>query len=333
MNLVPWNTISNDYRECALIGNGASVAIAETFLYQSLYDEAVKLNQLDIPQQAIFNFFGTRDFEFILRALSHASAINQHLGIQEDATARTYDRIKNTLIGTVRTVHPDHDDAEKHFPSISRFLSQFQTVFSLNYDLLVYWAMMAANHDAGGNLFKDCFTGDGHFERDYNYLRHPHAGLATATLVFYPHGNLALATDMWGKETKITHAGTDLLNAIAASWTLRGSNPLFVSEGESHEKFLSIGRSSYLNQVYTELSTPRNSVLVYGWGFGKQDSHILAALAQAKVSRFGVSVYMNGDDPNNYCYRVSRTIHHTPGLENAGIDFFDSAEKGVWINT
>jgi hypothetical protein len=206
-------------------------------------------------------------------------------------------------------------------------------VFSLNYDLLLYWAMMAANDAADGNLFKDCFKGDGHFEPDYEYLRRPHKNLATATLVFYPHGNLSLATDMWGTETKITHTSDGLLNAITASWSLGGSTPLFVSEGDSEKKIRSIGRNFYLNQVYSELCAHRNSVLVYGWGFGRQDSHILSALARARVSRFGVSVYSGGSDPDHFCYEVSRAIHRTRGLETAHVDFFDSSEPGVWIHT
>ena len=333
MTLLPWKTISSNYGECAIIGNGASVAVADTLSYQSLYDAAMNLNQLDAPQQSIFEFFKTRDFEFVLRALSHANAINGHLEIHETATANTYGQIKNALIGTVKVVHPDHNDTKHHFPAISTFLSQFSTVFSLNYDLLVYWAIMAANDSAGGNLFKDCFKGDGHFEPNYDYLRRPQGSLATATLLFYPHGNLALATDMWGTETKIIHTTDDLLNAITASWTLGGSTPLFVSEGDSDNKLRSIRRNSYLNQVYTELCVHRDSVLVYGWSFGQQDSHILVALARARVSRFGVSVHTDRGDPDHFCYEVSRAIHHTRGLETAHIDFFDSSETGVWVHT
>ena len=329
--LLPWKTILANYGECAIIGNGGSIAIASTLSYPSLYEAAVERGQLDGPQQAIFEFFDTRDFEFVLRALSHANAINKHLGIHEATTAATYEQIKNTLIETVRGVHPDYGGAEGHLPAIADFLSRFSTVFSLNYDLLIYWAMMAANAAAGGNLFKDCFKG-GHFESNYEYLRRPHGKLPTATLVFYPHGNLALATDMWGTEAKITHVTGGLLDAIIASWELGGSTPLFVSEGDSEKKLRSIRRNSYLNQVYSELSRPRKSVLVYGWGFGQQDSHILAALARAQVSRFGISVHTGAGDSEHFCYEASRAIHHTRGLQGAHIDFFDSSEAGVWIH-
>ena len=115
--------MSPNYGECAIIGNGASVAVADTLSYQSLYDAAVNLNQLDRPQQSIFEFFKTRDFEFILRALSHANAINRYLEIHETATADTYGQIKNALIGTVKEVHPDYNDSKHHFPAISPLIT------------------------------------------------------------------------------------------------------------------------------------------------------------------------------------------------------------------
>ena len=332
MNLTPWSIISPNYRDCLILGNGASITLAPTLSYPSLFEAAKNLNHLDATQQAVFDFFGTHDFEFVLRALSHANAINGYLGVVEDQTSSTYDLIKNTLIKTVKEVHPDYGLAEDKLQPMAAFMEGFPTVFSLNYDLLVYWAIMAANDAAGANLFKDCFGSDGRFNSDYDYLRRPHRELATSTLVFYPHGNLSLATDMWGTETKITNSASGLLDAITAAWNMGGNTPLFVSEGDSAKKLRSIGRNSYLNKVYSELSSPKSSALVYGWGFGVQDSHILTALARAGISRFGVSVYTGGADPAHFCYEVSRSIHNTKGLKTAHIDFFDSCESGVWIN-
>lgn len=332
MNLTPWSTISPIYRDCLILGNGASISLAPSLSYHSLFEAAKNLNHLDASQQAVFDFFGTHDFEFVLRALSHANAINCYLEVVEDRTSTTYDLIKNTLIKTVKEVHPDCALAADKLQPMAAFMERFPTVFTLNYDLLIYWAIMAANDAAGGNLFKDCFGSDGRFNADYEYLRRPHPPLASSTLVFYPHGNLALASDMWGAETKITNSASGLLDAITAAWNLGEKTPLFVSEGDSPKKFRSIRRSSYLNNVYSELSRPKSSALVYGWGFGSQDSHILTALASAGISRFGVSVYTGAEDPAHFCYEVSRSIHNTKGLETAHIDFFDSCESGVWIN-
>ena len=331
MRLLPWTTISANYRDCALIGNGASIAVARTLSYNSLYDAAVDRGHVDGGPQAIFDFFDTRDFEFVLRALSHANAINRHLGLVETATRDCYESVRNTLIKTVKAVHPEHRDLSHHFNAISGFLAQFPTVFSLNYDLIIYWAMMEANASAGGNLFKDCFLEARHFEGDYDYLRRPHANLASSTLVFYPHGNLALATDMWGTETKISQNVGTLIDAITANWTLGGNTPLFVSEGDTERKLRSIRRNGYLNAVYAELGKRRDSVLVYGWAFGGQDQHILDALSRADVSRFAISVYTGLADPEHFCYEATRAVHQTRGLESAHIDLFDSADSGTWI--
>ena len=332
MTLIPWKTISANYRECAILGNGASIALANKLSYSSLYNAAVDRNHLSPAHQKVFQLFNTQDFEFVLRALSYANAINGHLGIVESVTVDTYTNVRDALIRTVKEVHPDHNDVSDQFNRMADFLAPFPTVFSLNYDLLVYWAMMQANDKVGGNLFKDCFKEDGHFEFNYDFLRKPHKTLATSTLVFFPHGNLALATNMWGAETKISQVAGSLLDAITHSWTLSGLTPLFVSEGDSDRKLLSIGRNAYLNQVYSEISVPRSSVLIYGWGISKQDSHILKALGRAGVSRFAISVYTAAGDPNDYCYQVGRAIRQTQGLEKAQIEFFDAGESGVWIN-
>src|SRR6266567_2192559 len=275
MPIVPWSSISAHHKDCVILGNGASIALAKSLAYSSLYTTAASLMHLSAKQEQVFQFFGTQDFEFVLHALSNANAINKHLSIHETETADAYQDVRDALIKTVKAVHPDHNVVSAHFDRIAKFLSPFPTVFSLNYDLMLYWSMMHANDKAGGNLFKDCFKADAHFESDYDYLRKPHKSLPTSTLVFFPHGNLVLTTNMWGTETKIAQAGGLLLDAITSSWTLGGYAPLFVSEGDSDKKLRSVLRNPYLNQVYSELCQPRKSIVIYGWGVGKQDSHIL----------------------------------------------------------
>ena len=88
---------------------------------------------------------------------------------------------------------------------MAEFMKRFETVLSLNYDLLVYWAMLKGN-DEYGNWFKDGFIDEGRFDNDYEVLREP-LGAERATLVFYPHGNLILATDLIGDEVKLSRSG------------------------------------------------------------------------------------------------------------------------------
>jgi hypothetical protein len=331
MNLTPWSEIENDYADALLLGNGASIAVADSLHYNSLYEAARDEGFLTDPVTAIFEYFDTTDFEFVLRMVANAHMVNDHLGVEEDATAETYDTIKTALIETVRQIHPEHDEITASMTPISNFLSRFDTVFSLNYDLIVYWAMMHGNSMARGHRFKDCFMGEA-FNENYDFLRQPHGDLEFATLVFYPHGNLALVSDLYGTETKIKAGFTDLITEIAQSWTLGQTTPLFVSEGDHRGKLQAIRRNNYLNAVYRELSRTPESLVVYGWAGAAQDRHILSAIGRSNVSRVAVAVYTGTDDWEHQCYMTSRRIRSALGITSSDIVFFDSADEGVWLN-
>ena len=116
-------------------------------------------------------------------------------------------------------------------PKITNFLERFDTVISLNYDLILYWAILWANDHSTVKYFKDCFIKEGEFESDWHWLRGAYGG-RESTLVFYPHGNLVLATDFFGDTRKIIRDGSlieiegkiykvtdsDLMQSIVEAW-------------------------------------------------------------------------------------------------------------------
>ncbi len=103
------------------------------------------------------------------------------------------------------------------------------------------------------------------------YLRRPYGQAAGATLVFYPHGSLAVARDYLGDETKLAvdaGAAGDLLDTITLRWSSGNYVPVFVSEGTSKQKIAAIRRSHYLTNVYEEvLPSLGESLVMYGWSF------------------------------------------------------------------
>lgn len=55
-------------------------------------------------------------------------------------------------------MHPEYNLVSDYLPSMYQFLKEFDTVFSLNYDLLVYWTMTYGRLNIkDGHQFKDCF--------------------------------------------------------------------------------------------------------------------------------------------------------------------------------
>ena len=332
-----WEEIQNGFTHKLLLGNGASRAVWGNFKYSSLYEEAVKAGRIDTSLAKLFTDFDTTDFEYILRLLSRTKRVNKILNIRDGDTPKLYQKLKKTLIDTVRDVHPKHEQIQSQLLRMAQFMKGFDTVLSLNYDLLVYWAMLEGN-DRYGNWFKDGFVDEGRFDNDYHDLRVPYRAKGT-TLVFYPHGNLILATEYLGDEIKLSRSGEKyLLNRILRIWEERDHVPLFVSEGETEKKLQAIRRSNYLKTVYDyEIDSKNDSLVIYGWSFRDEDTHILRGIIHGKTNRIAVSVHTSSRNTQSFCaavdYKIDN-IYDTLNMERkCKLSFFDSESDNVWMNT
>ena len=329
-----WQDLEDKGWNSLLLGNGASIAVSGKFSYGTLHEVAEKKGTF-CGIEKIFEKLKTKDFERALLACWYAKVVNDSLGRSCEAVDDAYESIRSALIRTVKEVHPAHSDVSADLESISDFMSNFRVVFSLNYGLIVYWAMMYGNK-LNKNSFKDCFVND-RFDSDVDGVRKRYAPERGAkdTLVFYPHGNLVIAESFFKGELKIKVRNKiyrdDLLAAIGAKWKDGGLKPLFVSEGNSSEKLSSIGRSDYLRVVYEKLipSKVGEGLVVYGWGMHENDYHILEALKLGGVRRMAVSVFWS-ERYVEYCQHVKGS------LKKAGIDpelyFFWSDSYGCWNN-
>jgi hypothetical protein len=320
-----WNDIKKSFMDGLLLGNGASMAVHTGFGYSSLFETARANAHITTEVAAVFDAFGVKDFELVLRRLWQAKVVNRTLGIQAGRVEEAYGQVRSALISTVRDVHISHDDAVKHLKPIYKFMHGFQTVVSLNYDLVVYWALMESKEELGGWL-KDCFA-YGEFADDWEEKRKPY-NADGATLLFYPHGNLVLARYFDESERKIKAAGgQDLLDRILAEWEGEHAVPLFVCEGMSDHKVNSIAGSSYLQRVYREvLPNMGESLAVYGRAMGDQEEHILRKLKQARPKRVAVSVYQGNEEYMR---------HAKDKLQEAGFPepvFYESTSPGCWNN-
>jgi hypothetical protein len=313
------------------MGNGASIAFDRRFRYDSLLDEAIKMNLVSSSVMEIFDHLETKDFEYVLRMLWHSSKINEALNIRDAGTDRAYDEVRYALIETIRSIHVNYTDVRERLPLANNFMARFDTVVSLSYDVLAYWATLSQQL-LGPNRFKDCFIG-GRFEHDWGYLREPYQGQERATLIFYPHGNLALASDIWGNERKIAAEGVDLLTTVFAAWSDELTTPLFVSEGTSGQKLSAIRRSRYLTNVLEQvLPHLGESVAFLGWSMGDSDEHIFRAVFQGDARRFAVAVDASADDLDENMGRTWRRIRQARGRRDFELLFFDRSSSGLWIN-
>jgi len=323
-----WVDISEHFTGTIVLGNGASMAISQKFSYRSLLEHVTQSEALVDDIQRLFNFFNTSDFELILRIVWQATNVNKSLGIADARTQEAYLKVRECLIKAVREVHPEHDEVLDSLPKIYEYLKNFDTIVSLNYDLIPYWAITYGLDIGDGHAFKDCFI-SGKFDPEWRRFRKTIGGEKKVSLVFYPHGNLVLCRNRIEEETKLRSKSAGLLESVLSAWESEEYVPLFVSEGTKEQKIRSIQGSHYLSTVYREvLPAPKYSITIYGWAIGKHDIHILNRLYDPLLARVAVSVY--GDD-QTYCNRIHQIVLQQM-RHDIDVVFFDSRSQGCWNN-
>lgn len=325
-----WKDISAQFTDTLLLGNGASIVLDPCFSYRSLLDHARGKGTVTADVQLIFDHFSSTDFELVMRMLWHTYNVNKALAITDLRTEKAYKDLREALIAAVRDLHVPHENVEDSLDTIQSFMAGFTTVLSLNYDLIVYWAMLRGNAQRG-RWFKDCWL-DSAFEADWQRLREPY-GTAGATLVFYPHGNLILASHPADGERKLTVGqNTNLLERVIAAWNNDDVIPMFVSEGESKQKEAAIARHGYLSTVYNDVMMDIGpSVAIYGWAMSENDDHILRRVCGRGVSRLAISVFRGSATDREldlHCQRLLLQVrYHNPRIE---VLFYDSASAECW---
>jgi hypothetical protein len=130
-----------------LLGNGASIAVWPDFKYSSLYSVACSNtipNPLTGIDQQVFDALGpTSNFEFVLNGLHTARTIDEAMGRDPAPVIARYSSIQMALAQAVHKVHiPWTSTPAATLAKIRQHLLEYRFVFSTNYDLLVYWAVM-----------------------------------------------------------------------------------------------------------------------------------------------------------------------------------------------
>ena len=296
MTLKKWEDIKEEFKNALLLGNGASIEFHEDFSYQSLWQAAKDTGDITEEIDNLAKVSGTGpNFELLMRKLFDVIMINNEFDIESDKIKDVYKKIRAALINTIRKVHCEYADVSGRFNEQIPFLKNFNTIFSLNYDLLIYWMMLEINDANEETKFYDCFTRIRGFSDSYlkDYWQ-PDSDNNQFTTVFYPHGALHLARNRQGSDKKIySPPSANLLETIINQWSKNTSLPLFVSEGDSKNKMASIKRSDYLSKVYNEI-LPKSgpNLVIYGWSMDEKfDGHLLSQIVNGEYEKIAVHVH------------------------------------------
>jgi hypothetical protein len=331
-----------------LLGNGFSIACRPNiFAYGSLFEQADFSSNPNLPE--VFERVGTTDFERVIRVLEGASRIVPIYSSEANDViakmATDADALKEILIQTIASNHPriPNDIPDEQFWACRRFLSHFLgedndngKVYTLNYDLLLYWALM--HEDEEGNSIK-LATNDG-FGRDEDtepeYVNWMGESGAHGQRVHYLHGALHLF-DAGAELQKYTwiNTGKPLLEQAREAMQA-GKYPLFVAEGESEQKLAKIRHSAYLHHSYksfaAQMRTRNDALFIYGHSLASNDRHILKKIAKCKIRQIYIGLYGSpGSEANQAiittAQRLSDQRDEKFPLE---VSFFDAQSANVW---
>lgn len=299
-----------------VVGNGFS---AQYFNYASLF--AASGLRSGTPVSNLFKIMKTVDFEAIVRALEGAIAVEIAYGhhdhadqLQEHAQA-----VREGLIRAVHRTHPTHRrELSRSYDTSADFLTLFQKVFTLNYDLILYWVNLQ------NRVLRDGF-GLGAYEGTFIG---PFSHDAACTL-YNLHGGLHLFDNGAGEMMKALDAGAGVISTISRTIRATRRFPVYVAEGTSAQKMSKINSVSYLRHCYDALCQNSAVVFVYGHSADENDAHIYRAIFTSEARHMFFGVYEPDRIKLQMLDGVLSKYQKTAGSP-AGYTFFDSSSARVW---
>jgi Domain of unknown function (DUF4917) len=270
-----------------LIGNGFSRAFDNTrFDYAALFNAAGFTGRV----VEIFDTVDTRDFETVLRRLDQFIELLAPYGINGGIAAAARDdreTVRTSLIDALRVHHPERStDLPAHEAQhCAAFLQRFQWIFTVNYDLLLYWVI--ARHLRGEVVADDGFRGVG--------APVWQGEGATPQRVFNLHGGLHL----WEERSTLRKLAFEPARTLISQLTENlqvGRYPLFVSEGTSAQKRARIWNNEYLSSAYAALRQNVQPLTVYGMSLGEPDQHIVDAISSSLTPELTITHRDGADD-------------------------------------
>lgn len=317
-----------------LLGNGFSIAARpESFRYGRLLEEA-DLDVLSVSGEGLFANEETTDFEAVIRALRTTARMIDFYETRDRKLAKRLvadaESLKGVLAATLANKHPDYVGAisDDEYQAVRRFLGHFERFYTLNYDLLLYWALMQdfepqVRHDDGFRADPDDPDAPWVAWNDYNQY---------GQNVYFVHGGLHLYVDR-ATLRKLTFKRTDVpLMGQIRDQLDDGVFPLVVTEGTSEEKHAAILRHGYLAKSLRSLASCEGSLFIHGHSLDPNDRHVLRGIIEGKFKALFVSLYGKPNSRANQAIRrrAVALAHERPERKPLSVEFYDADSAAVW---
>jgi Domain of unknown function (DUF4917) len=303
-------------KRAVLLGNGFSI---HHFSYKTLLEKS-GLKEGD-PLHALFSLLKTCDFESVIKALEDASLVEQ--AYKNDEQSKIFsgdaDKLRQALVNAVRTIHPTHrDKIADVIPSCIQFLKSFANIFTLNYDLLLYWVILEDRHS-----FQDGFgLGD-----EENGFKGPFTPLALCN-VYNLHGGLHLFRTEIGEVEKRLMGANGIIDAISETITKAKRLPIYVAEASSSAKLAHINSSPYLRRCLERLSASTGAFFIFGHSANPNDAHVYDALFNCNIDHLYFCIHQPTARLNIIDGELAR--YKKQNTSRIDYSFVDSETAHVW---
>jgi len=327
-----------------LLGNGFSMSYdKKIFSYNALSDFVTKTK--DKLLHKLFGIIETANFETVMRELDLFRKLASEFSDDKKLVRKinkARDSLKKNMLDAITELHPENvfKIPEKSSRKCAEFLRIYLDsnghVFSTNYDLLLYWVLMRNQNqianivDGFGKEYipKDADEYDLNYEPEFGGLEW---GPNQANQhVHYVHGALHIFDEGISIIKEIYDEGY-LLENIKKRIDNK-EYPVFVTAGDGKQKLAHILHNQYLDYCYKTLTSITGSLVVFGFGFGKYDEHIIEAINKAAKGQKGDkfdklwSVYIG-------VYSKDDEIHINSVLRKfkcKKVHLFDSKTAEIW---
>ncbi len=317
-----WNDIKNSFSNSSLLlGNGFSINIHSKFIYDSLFEKFI--SNLNNDQKIIFQSFKTTNFELILKHLQTSKKVNEIFEIDNSKIVEATEVIKAGLIKTVNENHPKKSEIDwDRLREVATSLEQFKDIYTLSYDALLYHIILLVNDRYKNKETK--YRYNDYFWASYNnnflefkdfqtYPDYRH--------VYYLHGALFIFKHLhYDLKIRNNDTADELIDLISRAID-EDLIPLFISEGSSEEKMLSLSQSDYLRFSSNMLKLCNDNLVIYGASFSEPDKHIVDAINK-NIRNIAISIYTSGRSKEQL---EDSSLQYKRLFINQSLSFFNSS--------
>ncbi|EGQ7791350.1 TPA: DUF4917 family protein [Vibrio cholerae] len=298
-----------DGEKAVILGNGFGIAYdiaaeEDNFNWNTLLDLCEIEEGSQLHRMLAESFY---DFELVHQKLNNAIDVIALYDPKSDLTSELQSQIQHLREQLVIAVSNSHPSAfttdcspkkerqrKKRVEKCRTFLGNFDNVFSLNYDLLLYWVRCFENKHLG----KDSFS---RFDDELVFSPDENANF------FFPHGSLFLYRDGVGATKSRSSRANPILARLERNIE-NGVFPMCVSEGTGEQKLEAIKNNYYLHYAYNRIKECEGTIFTFGCSFlDSKDDHIIKAMLQSPAAKIVVGEFK--PSKKNY-HRLELAFEH-----------------------